>query len=123
MTTLDNLTKSFDNLCITTVQNILGTNMEICKWSFLFTSVGVGINLLINSFYFNRLNNENNTLKTKINLLLNETKVINESNITICELLKRNTLKIDLVIENTKSVKDNDSLIDDDEYHYYMPGY
>ena len=79
--------------------------------------------LLINSFYFNRLNNENNTLKTKINLLLNETKVINESNITICELLKRNTLKIDLVIENTKSVKDNDSLIDDDEYHYYMPGY
>jgi hypothetical protein len=123
MTTLDNLTKSFDNLCITTVQNILGTNIKICKWSFLFTSVGVGINLLINSFYFNRLNNENNTLKTKINLLLNETKVINESNITICELLKRNTLKIDLVIENTKSVKDNDSLIDDDEYHYYMPGY
>jgi hypothetical protein len=123
MTTLDNLTKSFDNLCITTVQNILGTNMEICKWSFLFTSVGVGINLLINSFYFNKLNNENNTLKTKINLLLNETKVINESNITIYEIVKRNTLKIDLVIENTKSVKDNDSLIDDDEYHYYMPGY
>jgi hypothetical protein len=123
MTTLDSLTKSFDNLFITTFQNTLSTNIKFCKWSFLFTSLGVGINLLLNSFYFNKLSNENNILKTKINLLLNETKVINESNITIYELLKRNTLKIDLVIENTKSVKDNDSLIDDDEYQYYMPGY
>ena len=121
MTTLDNLTKSFDNLFMTTMQSILRTNIEVCKWSFLFTSVGVGINLLINSFYFNKLNNENNTLQTKINLLLNETKLISESNITIYEIIKRNTFKIDLVIENTKSVKDNDSLIDDDEYNYYMP--
>ena len=91
MTTLDNLTKSFDNLFMTTMQSILRTNIEVCKWSFLFTSVGVGINLLINSFYFNKLNNENNTLQTKINLLLNETKLISESNITIYEIIKRNT--------------------------------
>ena len=45
MDTLDNLTKSFDKLFVTTVQNILGANIEICKWSFVFTSIGVGINV------------------------------------------------------------------------------
>jgi hypothetical protein len=63
MTTLDSLTKTFDNLFITTMQNILGTNIEICKWSFLFTSVGVGINVILNSFYFVKVSNENNILK------------------------------------------------------------
>ena len=112
MSNLDNFTKSFDNLFITTIQNILGSNLTICKWSFLFTSIGIGINVVINSFYLIKINNENNILKSKINLLLNETKLINENNITIYEILKKNTLKTDmlktdmlktdLIIENKK---------------------
>ena len=59
-----------------------------------------------------KINNENNILKSKINLLLNENKLINENNITIYEILKKNTLKTDmlktdmlktdLIIENKK---------------------
>jgi|688.fasta_scaffold609759_1 hypothetical protein len=119
MTTLDSLTKTFDNLFITTMQNILGTNIEICKWSFLFTSVGVGINVILNSFYFVKVSNENNILKSKINLLLNETKVINESNITIYEMLQKNTFKIDSLIKNTNYEKTY--LLDDVVEDYCMP--
>jgi hypothetical protein len=119
MTTLDSLTKTFDNLFITTMQNILGTNIEICKWSFLFTSVGVGINVILNSFYFVKVSNENNILKSKINLLLNETKVINESNITIYEMLQKNTFKIDSLIKNTNYEKKY--LLDDVVEDYCMP--
>jgi DNA-directed RNA polymerase len=119
MTTLDSLTKSFDNLFMTTIQNMLRTNIEVCKWSFLFTSVGVGINLLINSFYLVKISNENNILKSKINLLLNETKLISESNITIYEIIRSNSFKLDSVVKNIKSEKDNDSI--DDDIDYYMP--
>ena len=110
MTTLDSLTKSFDNLCITTIQNILGTNIEVCKWTFLFTSVGVVINVIMNSFYFVKLSNENNILKSKINLLLNETKLTNENNITIYEILKKNMLKTDLAIKNNNLLNEQQEL-------------
>ncbi len=121
MTTLNSLTKSFDNLLITTLQNILRTNIEICKWSFLFTSIGIGINLLLNSFYFLKISNENNILKTKINLLINEQKVVIEGNITIYEFIKKNNLFVEdktaslLVNEcenDNKNQNDNDNEYD-----------
>ena len=76
MDTLGNLTKSFDKLVVTTIQNILGSDIKICKLGFIFTSISIGVNVLINSFYFIKMNNENNIIKNKINLLLNENKVI-----------------------------------------------
>ena len=103
MDTLDNLTKSFDKLFVTTVQNILGANIEICKWSFVFTSIGVGINVLINSFYFIKLNNENKILKNKIDLLLNKQKIIIEENTTIYEFVKNSNKKIESIVENNNT--------------------
>jgi hypothetical protein len=117
MTSLDSLTKSFDKLFLTSIQNILGTNIEVCKWSFIITSIGVGINVFVNSFYFIKMNNENNTIKNKLNLLLNETKIIAESNVTIYEIIKKNSLKIDSVVENTKAKK-NAELEDDMDCYY-----
>jgi len=93
MDTLGNLTKSFDKLFVTTIQNILGSDIKICKWGFIFTSISIGVNVLINSFYFIKMNNENSIIKNKINLLLNENKVIIEGNITIYEIIKNNTKK------------------------------
>jgi hypothetical protein len=117
-TTLDNLTKSFDNLFVTTIQNILGTNIEVCKWSFLFTSVGVGINVIINSFYFVKVSNENNILKTKINLLANEQKVIIEGNITIYEFLKENIKYNNLFVENKTASLLVNECENDNEYDF-----
>jgi hypothetical protein len=127
METLDNLTKSFDKLVVTTIQNILGSDIKICKWGFIFTSIGIGINVLINSFYFIKMNYENNISKNKINLLLNENKIIIEGNITIYEIIKNNTKKIDSMSEitknNTKKIdsmseitktEKNTNLLDDD---------
>jgi len=105
--TLDSLTKSFDKLFLTTIQNILGTNVEVCKWSFVFTSVGVGISMLINSFYFIKINNENNIIKDKVNLLLNENKLLLENNITLNEILKNNNNKIISIFEKNASLKND----------------
>lgn len=119
MDTLGNLTKSFDKLVVTTIQNILGSDIKICKLGFIFTSISIGVNVLINSFYFIKMNNENNIIKNKINLLLNENKVIIEGNITIYEIIKNNTKKIVSIIENTKSEntksEKNTSLLNDIE--------
>ena len=115
MDTVDSLTKSFDKLVVTTIQNILGNNLEVCKWSFVFTSIGIGINILLNSFYFMKINNENNIIKNKINLLINENKLILEGNITIYETIKNNTKKLDsLSIKNTDllSIQNTDLLND-----------
>jgi CRISPR/Cas system CMR subunit Cmr4 (Cas7 group RAMP superfamily) len=124
MTTLDSLTKSFDNLLITTLQNILRTNIEICKWSFLFTSIGVGINLLLNSFYFLKISNENNILKTKINLLINEQKVVIEGNITIYEFIKKNNLFVEdktasLLVNECENDNENDNKNQNDNDNEY----
>ena len=112
--TLDSLTKTFDKLFLTTIQNILGNNIEVCKWSFVFTSVSVGISMLINSFYFIKINNENNIIKNKVNLLLNEQKVIIEGNISIYEIVKKNSLKINSISEKNTSLKNNSELCDYD---------
>ena len=107
MDTVDSLTKTFDKLVVTTLQNIFGSDIKICKWGFIFTSVGIGINLLVNSFYFMKINNENNIIKNKINLLINENKLILEGNITIYENIKTNTKKLDsLSIQNTDLLND-----------------
>ena len=115
MTTLDIITKSFDKLFITTVQNILGTNMEICKWSFIFTSIGIGINLFINSFYLIQINNENNIFEKKINLILGETKFILENNIIMYEKIKNINTNLISIIEAKKTKKNLALLVDDKE--------
>jgi hypothetical protein len=103
--TLDALTKSFDKLFVTTAQNILGSDIKICKWSFIFTSIGIGINILLNSFYFVKMNNENKMLKNKLDLILNEQKFIMEGNLTI----------YDYITKNIKNIKNTDLIINDKE--------
>jgi hypothetical protein len=114
----DSLKNSFDKLFMITAQNVLGTNVEVCKWSFLFIAFGVAIN----SYYLIKMSNDINISKTKINLLLNESKIIIEGNITIYEIIKSNSNNLDLSIENKKSEKDTD-LLDYDSDCYYMEGY
>ena len=58
--------------------------------SFIFTSIGIGLSLLINSFYLIKIKNENNLIKNKLNLLLNEQKLIIEGNISIYEFITKN---------------------------------
>ena len=100
METLDTLTKSFDKLFITTAQNILGSDIKICKWSFIFTSIGVGLGLIINSFYCFKIHNENKLIKNKLDLLLNNQKVIIEGNITIYEHMKNNIKGVEITVHD-----------------------
>jgi len=119
MDKLDSITKTFDKLFVTTAQNILGSDIKICRWSFLFTAIGVGINILINSFFLIKLNNENNKIKNKINILLNEQKVIIEGNITIYEFMKENIKYNNSIIEDkTGSLLVNENNENDDEYDF-----
>lgn len=103
MDTLDTLTKSFDKLFITTVQNMLGADIKICKWSFIVTSIGVGLSMLVNSFYLFKMNNENKLIKNKLDVLLNENKLIIEDNITIHDFIKKNIKGIEITV-NDKNV-------------------
>jgi uncharacterized membrane protein YgaE (UPF0421/DUF939 family) len=103
MDTLDTLTKSFDKLFITTVQNILGADIKICKWSFIVTSIGVGLSMIVNSFYLFKMNNENKLIKNKLDVLLNENKLILEDNITIHDFIKKNIKGIEITV-NDKNV-------------------
>ena len=100
MDTIDTLTKSFDKLFITTAQNILGSDIKICRWSFIFTSIGVGINILLNSFYFIKMNNENKMLKNKLDLVLNGQKVIIEGNITTYDFIKKNLKSVEITVHD-----------------------
>ena len=102
----DSLKNSFDKLFMITAQNVLGKNVEVCKWSFLFIAFGVAIN----SYYLIKMSNDTNILNTKINLLLNKTTIIYESNITIYDIIKKISINLDLSIENKKSEKDDDLL-------------
>jgi hypothetical protein len=113
--TFDALTKSFDKIFVTTAQNILGSDIKFCKWSFLFTSIGVGLSMLINSFYLIKINNENNSIKNKLNLLLNNQKLIIEGNITIYDFIKNtdvinNNKNIQLQLKNNEEKEDYDFL-------------
>ena len=118
MDTFDSLTKSFDKLFVTTIQNILGAEIKICKWSFILTSIGVGINVLVNSFYFIKMNNENKLIKNKLDLLLNENKLMFEDNITIHEFIKKNIKGVEITI-NDKNVYLQKNENDDDEIESY----
>jgi hypothetical protein len=102
MDTIDTLTKSFDKLFVTTIQNILGSDIKACKWSFIFTSIGVGLSMLINSYYLIKINNENNLIKNKINMVLNEQKLIIEGNITIYDYITKNIKNTDLIFNDNK---------------------
>jgi hypothetical protein len=115
MDTLDSLTKSFDKIFVTTIQNILGTDIKICKWSFIFTSIGVGLSMLTNSFYLMKINNENKLIKNKLDLLLNENKLMFEDSITIHNLLKQNAKNIEITVHDKnvylqKNNNDNDEI-------------
>jgi hypothetical protein len=122
MTTFDSFARTFDKLFITTSQNIFGSDIKFCKWSFLFTAIGIGVNIIINSFYLIKLNNENKIIKNKINLLLYEQNVIIEDNISIHDFIKKNTKYNNLIAED----KENSLLINeykneyknDDEYDF-----
>ena len=111
MDTLEVLSKSFDKLFVTTAQNI-----SVCKWSFIFTSIGVGLSMLINSFYLIKINNENNSIKNKLNLLLNNQKLIIEGNITIYDFIKNtdvinnNNKNTQLQLKNNEEKEDFDFL-------------
>jgi hypothetical protein len=105
MDTIDTLTKSFDKLFVTTAQNILGFDIKFCKIGFICTSIGIGLTLLINSFYLIKIKNENNLIKNKVNLLLNEQKLIIEGNISIYEYITKNINAIkntNLIINDNK---------------------
>jgi hypothetical protein len=105
METIDTLTKSFDKIFVTTIQNIVGSDIKICRWSFIFTSIGIGINILLNSFYFVKMNNENKMLKNKLDLILNEQKFIMEGNLTI----------YDFITKNNENIKNTDLIINDNK--------
>ena len=100
MDTIDTLTKTFDKLFVTSVQNILGSDIKICRWSFIFTSIGVGINILLNSFYFIKMNNENKLLKNKLDTIINEQKFIIEGNITIYDFIKKNLKSVEIPVHD-----------------------
>jgi|LakMenE01Jun11ns_1017448.scaffolds.fasta_scaffold9784739_2 hypothetical protein len=118
MDTFDSLTKSFDKLFVTTVQNILGAEIKICKWSFMLTTIGLGINVLFNSFYFIKMNNENKLIKNKLDLLLNQNKLMFEDNITIHEFIKKNIKGVEITI-NDKNVYLQKNENDNDEIESY----
>jgi len=103
MDTLDSLTKSFDKIFVTTVQNILGADIQICKWSFIVTSIGVGLSILVNSFYLFKMNNQNKLIKNKLDVLLNENKLMFEDNITIHDFIKKNIKGIEITV-NDKNI-------------------
>jgi len=113
MDTFGTLTNSIDKLFITTIQNILGSDIKVCKWNFIFTSFGVGLGLFINSFYFFKIHNENKLIQTKLDLLLNNQKVIIEGNITIYDHIKNNMKALEITLHD-KNIhleeikKDND---------------
>ena len=107
--TLDTLTKSFDKLFVTTVQNILGSDIKVCKWSFIFTSIGIGFSVLINSFYLIKMNNENKLIKNKLDLLLNEQKVVMEGNITIYDFISKNIKNTHLIINDKEKEKEKET--------------
>jgi len=98
MDSIDTLTKIF----VTSAQNILGSDIKLCKLSFMFTSIGVGLSILINSFYLIKIKNENKLIKNKVNLLLNEQKLIIEGNITIYDFITKN------IIDNKKCLHEKE---------------
>ena len=91
-----------DKMFTLTVQNMVGTHLNICKWTFMFSFVGITINLFFNSFMFIKIKNENELLNQKIKLLLNETNLIVENNININENIKSINKNLISIIEFKK---------------------
>ena len=91
-----------DKMFTLTVQNMVGKHLNICKWTFMFSFVGITINLFFNSFMFIKIKNENELLNQKIKLLLNETNLIVENNININENIKSINKNLISIIEFKK---------------------
>jgi len=99
---------SLDKLFVSTIHDILGTNIKIYKWSIFFTSIGVGINLFLNSFIFIKNDDENNIFQNKITLLLDE------NNIFMNENIQKINKKLDLIIDLEKASKNISQIVDHD---------
>ena len=91
-----------DKMFTLTLQNMVGKHLNICKWTFMFSFVGITINLFFNSFMFIKIKNENEFLNQKIKLLLNETNLIVENNININENIKSINKNLISIIEFKK---------------------
>jgi hypothetical protein len=84
----------------------------------MLTTIGLGINVLFNSFYFIKMNNENKLIKNKLDLLLNQNKLMFEDNITIHEFIKKNIKGVEITI-NDKNVYLQKNENDNDEIESY----
>lgn len=91
-----------DKMFILTVQNTIGKHLKICKWSIMFSFVGITINLFFNSFIFIKIKNENELLNQKMKILLNETNLIVQNNISINENIKSINKNLISIIEFKK---------------------
>jgi cell division protein FtsX len=103
-----------DKMFILTVQNI-GKNLKICKWSIMFSFVGITINLFLNSFIFIKIKNENESLNQKIKLLLNETNVILQNNVSINDNIKSINKNIISINEFKKFTHKVISMLDEND--------
>ena len=102
-----------DKMFILTVQNTIGKHLKICKWSVMFSFVGITINLFFNSFIFIKIKNENELLNQKVKLLLNETNLIVENNISINENIKSINKNLISIIEFKKFTHKVISMLDE----------
>ena len=91
-----------DKMFTLTVQNMVGKHLNICKWTFMFSFVGITINLFFNSFIFIKIKNENELLNQKMKILLNETNLIVQNNISINENIKSINKNLISIIEFKK---------------------
>jgi hypothetical protein len=103
-----------DKMFILTVQNI-GKNLKICKWSIMFSFVGITINLFLNSFIFIKIKNENELLNQKMKILLNETNLIVQNNISINENIKSINKNLISMIEFKKFAHKVISMLDEND--------
>lgn len=104
-----------DKMFILTVQNMVGKHLKICKWSVMFSFVGITINLFFNSFIFIKIKNEHELLNQKIKLLLNETNLIVENNISINENIKSINKNLISIIEFKKFTHKVISMLDEND--------
>ncbi len=101
---------SLDNVFIFTLQNIIGKNLIFCKWTFIFTSIGISVNLFFNSFILFKIKNETELFNQKIKLLLNESNLILENNVNINENIKSINKKLISINEFKKFTHKDDKL-------------
>jgi hypothetical protein len=99
MSSSNNILNCLDKMLIKTIQNILGANLKTCKWSFIITTIGIGVNICLNTFIFNKINNQNEVFNKKIGLIFNEIKIMHENNKNINENINKSNKNLDLLLD------------------------